>query len=74
MRRIFAALVLVLCFSAAAKAGEGVYVTLEGGYGSWNTDDFRGRLDRQNLGIDPVSGIKNSSLLIDRQMPAGGTF
>jgi hypothetical protein len=74
MRRIFAALVLVLCTGLAAHAGEGVYVTLEGGYGTWNTDDFRTRLDSQNLGNDPVTGIKNSSLLIDRQMPAGGTF
>jgi len=74
MRRIFAALVFVLCSAAAAKAGEGVYVTLEGGYGTWNTDDFRARLDSQNLGNDPKTGIPNSSLLIDRQMPAGGTF
>jgi len=74
MRRIFAALVFVLCSAAAAKAGEGVYVTLEGGYGTWNTDDFRARLDSQNLGNDPKTGITNSSLLIDRQMPAGGTF
>jgi hypothetical protein len=74
MRRIFAALVLVLCTSAAAKAGEGVYLTIEGGYGSYDTDDFRARLNRQNLGNDPVTGFSNTSLLIDHQMPSGGTF
>jgi hypothetical protein len=74
MRRIFAALVLVLCTSAAAKAGEGVYLTLEGGYGSYNTDDFRARLNRANLGNDPVTGYTNTSLLVDYQMPSGGTF
>ena len=73
MRRIFAALVLVLCSSAAAKAGEGVYLTIEGGYGSYDTDDFRARLNKANLGNDPITGFTNTQLLIDHQMPSGGT-
>jgi hypothetical protein len=73
MRRIFAALVLVLC-SFAAHAGEGVYITLDGGYASWNKDDFRARLERQNLGTDPITGLSNANLLLDHQMPNGGIF
>ena len=71
MRR-FAAALLVFCAAAAANAGEGVYITLDGGYGTWAKDDFRSRLDRQNLGKDAVSGLPNTALLVDRQMPDGG--
>ena len=73
MRR-FAVVLLVACASAAANAGEGVYITIDGGYGTWAKDDFRSRLDRQNLGKDAVSGLLNSALLVDRQMPDGGIF
>lgn len=71
MRRLAAAL-LVLCASAGARAGEGVYLTFEGGYGKWEKDGLRGRLDAQNVGVDPVSGLGNTALLVDRQMPDGG--
>jgi len=74
MRRIAAALGLVLCIAFSARAGEGVYITLDGGYSSWNTDDFRTRLTKQNLGTDGATGISNTSLLIDRQMPDGAIF
>ena len=73
MRR-FAAALLLFCASAAANAGEGGYLTLDGGYGTWAKDDFRRRLDRQNLGRDPASGLPNTALLVDRQMPDGGLF
>ncbi|MCA1828213.1 MAG: hypothetical protein ABR567_06695 [Myxococcales bacterium] len=64
----------VLCFSAAAHAGEGVYITLDFGYGIWAKDDFRSRLEKQGMGKDPNSGLANTSLLVDRQMPDGGIF
>ena len=71
MRRLA---LLLLCCSFAANAGEGVYITLDGGYGTWAKDDFRARLDKQNVGKDPISGLANSALLVDRQMPDGGVF
>src|SRR5437868_6059544 len=64
----------MLSVSAAARAGEGVYITIDGGYGLWSKDDFRARLDRQRMGTDAVTGIPNTALLIDRQMPDGGIF
>ena len=73
MRRIAAAL-FILCVSAAARAGEGVYITIDGGYGTWAKEDFRSRLNAQGMGKDPVSGLANTSLLVDRQMPDGGIF
>ncbi len=73
MRRSAVAL-LVFCAAASARAGEGVYLTFDGGYGTWAKDDFRNRLDRQNLGKDPVSGLQNTALLVDRQMPDGALF
>lgn len=60
--------------SAGARAGEGVYITLEPGYGTWAKDAFRGRLDAQNMGTDAVTGLRNTELLVDRQMPDGGLF
>jgi opacity protein-like surface antigen len=74
MRRTAAALGLVLCSAFAARAGEGVYITLDGGYSSWDTDDFRARLNKQGLGNDAATGLSNTSLLIDRQMPNGAMF
>ena len=68
MRRVLPLLV-VLC-ALPALAGEGVYVTLEAGYGMWNKDDFKKSLSSQ-LGTDPVTGYGNSVLLVDRQMPDG---
>src|SRR5689334_17487101 len=64
----------VLCFSAAAQAGEGVYMTLDFGYGTWAKEDFRNRLNAQGIGTDPISGLTNTNLLVDRQMPDGGIF
>ena len=40
MRRSAVAL-LVFCAAASARAGEGVYLTVDGGYGTWAKDDFR---------------------------------
>lgn len=74
MRSLAAAALAVTCVSFAAHAGEGVYFTFDGGYGSWGKDSFRSRLDRQNLGKDAVSGFSNTALLLDRQMPDGGLF
>jgi len=71
MRRFAAAALVILGLSSAARAGEGVYLTIDGGYGTWAKDDFRNRLNKQNLGTDPVSGLRNTDLLVDRQMPDG---
>ena len=73
MHRLAAAALVILAASAA-RAGEGVYLTLDGGYATWAKDDFRARLDRQGMGTDSVSGIRNTDLLVDRQMPDGGVF
>jgi hypothetical protein len=74
MRRFFCAALLILSAGSAARAGEGVYITLDGGYGTWNTDKLRDRLNKQSLGTDAVSGLTNTALLVDRQMPDGGIF
>lgn len=74
MRRFACAALLILSLSAAARAGEGVYITIDGGYGIWNKDEFKTRLDKQNLGRDAVTGLSNTALLVDRQMPDGGIF
>lgn len=49
-------------------------MTLDFGYGTWAKDAFRNRLNAQNIGRDPVSGLANTDLLVDRQMPDGGIF
>jgi outer membrane protein with beta-barrel domain len=72
MRRSVAAALFALSLSAAARAGEGVYITIDAGYGTWNKDGFRDRLNAQQLGVDAVSGVPNTELLLDRQMPDGG--
>ena len=69
---VLAAVALALT-AGAARAGEGVYIALEGGYGFWNKDAFKSNLARQ-VGNDPVSGLGNASLLVDRQLPDGGLF
>jgi len=74
MRRFATALLILLSVSAAASAGEGVFITIDGGYGLWGKDDFRNRLNSQGIGTDPISGLSNTSLLVDRQMPDGGIF
>ena len=77
MRRLAAALfVLSLAVPPAARAGEGVFITLDFGYGLWAKEDFRNRLNSQptSLGKDPISGLSNTDLLVDRQMPDGGIF
>jgi hypothetical protein len=72
MRRFATASLILLGVSTAARAGEGVFITIDGGYGTWAKDDFRARLDRQNMGRDANTGIPNTELLVDRQMPDGG--
>src|SRR5437763_10142767 len=73
-----AAVALVLFAATAARAGEGVFITIDAGYGIWAKDDFTTRLNRQfgggGLGTDTISGIGNTALLVDRQMPDGGIF
>ena len=66
MRR---AVVLLLLLAAApsARAGEGVYITLDGGYSVWNKDTFKSNLAKQ-------VGASNANLLTDSQMPDGGLF
>ena len=71
MRRL--ALALLLLLPVAARAGEGVYITLDGGYALWGRDDFRKRLQGK-VGTDPVSGISNVDLLVDKQLKDGGLF
>lgn len=69
---VLAAVALALTASAA-RAGDGVYITLEGGYGLWNKDAFKSNLAKQT-GNDPASGLDNASLLVDRQLADGGMF
>jgi|GEM_PF-1822525 len=69
---VLAALALALT-AGAARAGEGVYITLEGGYGLWNKDSFKNQLSSQ-VGNDTASGLSNSALLVDRQLTDGGMF
>jgi hypothetical protein len=70
--RIFAAASAALLAATAARAGEGVYLTIDAGYGTWAKEDFRSRLNNQGMGTDPASGLGNTALLVDRQMPDGG--
>jgi hypothetical protein len=74
MRRFATALLILLSVSAAARAGEGVFITIDGGYGTWAKDDLRARLNSQGMGTDANTGIPNTELLVDRQMPDGGIF
>jgi hypothetical protein len=74
MRRVAVALFFVLAVSASARAGEGVYVTLDGGYGVWSKDSFKKRLNAQGMGTDPFSGLNNTDLLVERQLQDGGVF
>jgi hypothetical protein len=74
VRRSVSAALIILCASAAARAGEGVYITIDGGYGTWAKDDFTARLNKQNMGKDANTGFGNTELLVDKQMPDGGIF
>jgi hypothetical protein len=60
-------LLLLLAAAPAARAGEGVYITIDGGYSVWNKDTFKSNLAKQ-------VGTANASLLVDNQMPDGGIF
>jgi len=67
MRRA-AVLLMLLAAASAARAGEGVYLTLDGGYALWNAKDtMRARLTTQ-------VGADNASLLVDHQLPNSGVF
>ena len=75
----YATLAMVVLAASSARAGEGVFITIDGGYGLWNKDDFTNRLNKQFGGAglgnaDCCTGITNTSLLVDRQMPDGGIF
>ena len=73
MRQIAVAALLCLAAPLAAHAGEGVYITIDGGYGLWNKDEFKTRLASQ-VGNAPGTGLSNAALLVDRQMPDGAVF
>ena len=74
MQRL-AALALVVLTASAARAGEGVFITIDGGYGIWDKDAFVSRLNNQGFGNpDCCAGTTNTALLTDRQMPDGGIF
>ena len=73
MRQIAVAALLCLAAPLAAHAGEGVYVTFDGGYALWNKDKFKTRLAGQ-VGNATGVGLSNADLLVDRQMPDGGIF
>ena len=60
-------LLLLLAAAPAARAGEGVYITLDGGYAVWNKDTLKKNLNTQ-------VGPTNAALLVDSQMPDGGVF
>lgn len=63
MRR--AAVVLLLFAASAARAGEGMYFSLDGGYAFFTQKSML----KQNL--TPQVGAANASLLTDSQMPNG---
>lgn len=67
------ALVLALLAPVAARAGEGVYITLDGGYSVWDKKAFKSRLAPQ-VGNDLTSGLSNTDLLLEKQLPDGGIF
>jgi opacity protein-like surface antigen len=69
-----AAALILLGASAAARAGEGVFVTIDAGYGLWGKDAFITRLKQNNLGTDPTTKYDNWDLLANRQMPDGGVL
>src|SRR5438105_6643409 len=73
MRRFAVAALLFVALPFAARAGEGVYITIDGGYALWNKDDFKKRISTQ-VGNDTVTGLSNTDLLVERQMPDGGIF
>jgi hypothetical protein len=68
MRRAAAAVLLLLAAAPAARAGEGMYLTLEGGYSAFTMKSAL----RQNL--TPQVGAQNASMLTDNQMPSGSLF
>jgi hypothetical protein len=65
MRR--ALVLMVLLAATGARAGEGVYITIDGGYSIWNKDTLKTNLTKQ-------VGATNAALLTDNQMPDGGIF
>ena len=67
MRRA-AVLLLLLAFAPAARAGEGVYITIDGGYAFWQGKDA------MKTKLTPQVGAANASTLVDNQLPDGGLF
>lgn len=67
MRRVLVVCLLALAVAPAAMAGEGVYLSLDGGYAFWNKDKLA-----QNLPSNV--GQENTSLLLDAQTPDGKMF
>src|SRR5258708_31557082 len=67
MRRA-AAVLLLLAAAPAARAGQGMYFTLEGGYSAFTMKSAL----KQNL--TPQVGAQNAAMLTDNQMPSGSLF
>jgi len=67
MRRA-AVLLLLLALAPAARAGEGVYITLDGGYSFWNG------LSTVQQRLTPQVGVNNAALLVQNELPDGGLF
>lgn len=64
MRRVLVLCLLALAVAPAARAGEGVYLTIDGGYAMWNKDSLATNLPAQ-------VGQVNTNLLLNEQMPNG---
>src|SRR3989440_7145478 len=73
MRRFaLAAALLAAAAASRARAGEGVYLTIDAGYGLFSKDDFRNKIASQ-VGTDPATGQSNAALLAT-QMADGAAF
>ncbi len=68
MRRAALALLMLLAAAPAARAGEGVYITIDGGYVFW-----QGKSTMKTR-LTPQVGSQNASYLVDNQLPDGGLF
>jgi opacity protein-like surface antigen len=73
MRRFaLAAALLAAAAAPPARATEGVYLTIDAGYGLFNKDDFKSKIAPQ-VGTDPATGQSNAALLA-AQMSDGAAF
>ncbi len=77
MRRV-AVLLILLAAASSARASEGVYLTLDGGYALWNgKSTMKSRLATQvgdGAGACGTTGAGNATLLVDCQLKDSGLF